>query len=146
MRLYPSDTYPLFPLTYVAWSPFPSLVLIYFRPFSQTFAYDRQYFGSYHSLWSLSLWTKTHRAVAWGFAGTGDFSLTAPLLLAFQKLWVGSNALWKFSHFSVTRLWIFPNRFSIIVTVVLCFEIKILNVHVISQAWFFCFVLFLSFL
>lgn len=29
MRLYPSDTYPLFPLSYVAWSPLPSLVLIY---------------------------------------------------------------------------------------------------------------------
>lgn len=78
-----------------------------------------------------------------GVAGTGNFPQTAPPFLAPQKLWVGSKAMWKFSLFSVTRLWIFPNRLSIInVTVVLCFEIKILNVHTTSQA---CFVVLFRF-
>lgn len=135
------DWTPIFPFLYVAWSPFPSLVLTHFRPFSQTLAYGSiLVLSSHHSLWSLSLWIKTHRAMDWGFAGTGDFPLTVPLLLAPQKQWVGSDGVWKFSRFSVTRLWIFPNGFSTInVTVVLCFEIKILKVHMTSQAWFFLF-------
>ena len=102
--------FPL-PFSYVAWSPFPSLVLTHFRPFSQILAYDNiLVFSSCHSLWSLSLWIKTHRAMeVWGFAGTGDFPPTTPPLSVPQKLWVGTNAVWKFSHFSVTRLWIFLN-------------------------------------
>ena len=39
--------------------------------------------------------------------------------------WVGSGAAWNFSQFSVTSLWMISKRiFSIIVTTVLCFEIK----------------------
>lgn len=85
-----------------------------------------QYFGSKFSPFPLvaeALGTKL--AEPWDRALPWRETILQLHLCSSSDQWVGSDAAWNFSQFSVTRLWIISKWiFSIIVTTVLCFEIK----------------------
>lgn len=106
----PDDTFSSLPLFLSCLIPLPSLVLRHFQPFAQSLAYN--------SILVLIL-TSGHLAFGWkgqgGFVVTGCLFLWLYLYFWLLRNWVGRHAVWKFSHFSVTRLWIFPSGFSIII-------------------------------
>lgn len=102
---------PFFPFSYVAWSPSPSLVLTYFRPLSQTLACCQD-FGSKFSPFPLVLepLDKNSQSRGVGLCWNGWVSSNCTSTLAPQNQWLGSHAVWRSSHFSVTRLWIISKR------------------------------------
>lgn len=132
---------PTAPFSYVAQSPFPFLVFTHLRTFSQTLANDSILVLSSHCcLCSWSFWIKMHLAMEWGLAGKVTFQLHVNFWLFKQ---VGSKAGKLFSYSSLRRLWIFPDGFSIInVSLILCFKIKILSVHDITDTLLLLLLLF----
>ena len=127
------------PLSYVVWSPFPSLMLTYFKPFSQTLAYDSILVqSSHHSLWLLRLWVQNSQSLGTGLCVTGACPPAAPLLRLLSPVGRQWHSIEFFPVLSDQVVNNFQMDFFYYCYYGSLFWNKILNVHnITSQAWFF---------